>query len=448
MRYFATFLLLIGSLFAAEDLENGATSVITYFVLVDQTTGDRDTGVTIANLELYYVEDQGAESADAFTGAHGAVTDAWDSGECIHVGHGLYRIDWPDAAFDGGVGKRVQLTVIDGDDGARTETIVYQLSPPGNTTLIEGSDATDAINAAADAAIETYELDHLISVAAAEDEPADNSIIARLVATEGDWSEFNDENHSLEAIRVRGDAAWITATGFAVSGEPLTAQETEDECVDALESFNLDHLVKLAVDTNYQTTVHADSVVGYMTTSSATADYVRTTDSLEDLRDRGDAAWVTATGFSTHDAAAVKTAIEAGGSHLALILADTGAYDTDAEYAAAIWNALTNAYGGAGTYAQAAEDTLADTGELQTNQGAWATATGFSTHDAAAVWAVTMENSKTYAQVMRVVAAVLSGKSSAAAGQMTFVGIDGTTDRLIVTVSSGARTSVDTWDGD
>ncbi len=47
------------------------------------------------------------------------------------------------------------------------------------------------------------------------------------------------------------------------------------------------------------------------------------------------------------NAAAVKTAIEAGGSSLAQILADTG--------------------------------------ELQTNQDAWATATGFSTHDAAAV---------------------------------------------------------------
>lgn len=40
---------------------------------------------------------------------------------------------------------------------------------------------------------------------------------------------------------------------------------------------------------------------------------------------------------------------------------DTAAYDTDAEYATAIWNALTNAYGGAGTYGQAVEDILVDT---------------------------------------------------------------------------------------
>lgn len=41
---------------------------------------------------------------------------------------------------------------------------------------------------------------------------------------------------------------------------------------------------------------------------------------------------------------------------------DTAAFDTDAEYATAVWNAATNAYGGAGTYGQAAEDILADTG--------------------------------------------------------------------------------------
>ncbi len=60
---------------------------------------------------------------------------------------------------------------------------------------------------------------------------------------------------------------------------------------------------------------------------------------------------------------------------------DTAAYDTDGEYATAIWNALTNAYGGAGTYGQVAEDTLADTGELQTNQGNWATATSVGLSD-------------------------------------------------------------------
>jgi len=70
--------------------------------------------------------------------------------------------------------------------------------------------------------------------------------------------------------------------------------------------------------------------------------------------------------------------------------AATFAADVDAEIATMVWNAATASYGGAGTYGQAVEDTLADTNELQTNQGNWLTATGFSTHSAAdvadAVW--------------------------------------------------------------
>jgi hypothetical protein len=47
------------------------------------------------------------------------------------------------------------------------------------------------------------------------------------------------------------------------------------------------------------------------------------TDSLEAIRNRGDAEWITATGFSTHNAAAVKTAIEAAGSSIAQIKTKT-----------------------------------------------------------------------------------------------------------------------------
>jgi len=45
---------------------------------------------------------------------------------------------------------------------------------------------------------------------------------------------------------------------------------------------------------------------------------------LSALKTHGDSDWATATGFSTHDAADVKTAIEAAGSHLTLILEHTG----------------------------------------------------------------------------------------------------------------------------
>jgi hypothetical protein len=48
------------------------------------------------------------------------------------------------------------------------------------------------------------------------------------------------------------------------------------------------------------------------------------------------------------------------------ILVDTAAYDTDAEYATAIWNAQTASYGTSGTYGLAVEDVLADTSAFDT----------------------------------------------------------------------------------
>ncbi len=152
------------------------------------------------------------------------------------------------------------ITTASINDGAITDAKVAN-DVQVDVVTIETGDATDAINTEADNAVVTYKLDHLV-YAADGDDPADNSIMAMLAATGGDWSTF-----------VKGD------------------------------------------------------------------------DSLQAQRDRGDAGWITAdvSGLSTHDAAAVKTAIEAGGSTLAQILADSG--------------------------------------ELQTNQGNWLTATSVDLED-------------------------------------------------------------------
>lgn len=61
--------------------------------------------------------------------------------------------------------------------------------------------------------------------------------------------------------------------------------EIESECNDALLGQNLDHLLKSAVDTNLQTTVHDNSVLGYALAKANVSNYVRTTDSHEALGD-------------------------------------------------------------------------------------------------------------------------------------------------------------------
>ena len=104
-------------------------------------------------------------------------------------------------------------------------------------------------------------------------------------------------------------------------------------------------------------------------------------------------------------AAEIKTEVEQAGSSLALILADTGtdgvvvAAGSKTGYALsatgadlilktatfalaladAIWDEPVAGHVGAGSFGKTDADILADTNDLQTNQGAWATATGFAT---------------------------------------------------------------------
>jgi hypothetical protein len=73
------------------------------------------------------------------------------------------------------------------------------------------------VNAEVDTALADIKLDKLISASVIGADVADNSIVARIVskASTADWDTFVHTTDSLEAIRDRGDAAWLTATGFS-----------------------------------------------------------------------------------------------------------------------------------------------------------------------------------------------------------------------------------------
>jgi hypothetical protein len=108
--------------------------------------------------------------------------------------------------------------------------------------------------------------------------------------------------------------AWATATGFsthsaanvwAVAARTLTANTNfndldaaavKAEVVAALADIKLDHLINIAVDTNWATTVHLDSVIGHLADVGTAATFDRTTDAQEAIRNRGDAAWTTGAG--------------------------------------------------------------------------------------------------------------------------------------------------------
>jgi len=97
---------------------------------------------------------------------------------------------------------------------------------------------------------------------AVPDTPTANSLNDILSKLDG-ANTFDNTTDSLEAI----SEALSAGTGATV----------------AIDADNLDHLLTTAVDTNYSTTVASNSVAGYITATSDTATYDRTTDSLEAL---------------------------------------------------------------------------------------------------------------------------------------------------------------------
>jgi hypothetical protein len=91
---------------------------------------------------------------------------------------------------------------------------------------------------------------------------------------------------------IEAQTADIGTAGAGLTAVPWNAAwdaEVQSEVQDAIEANNLDHLVKIAVDTNFATTVHLDSVVGQMVDNGTTATFDRTTDSLEALQAEHDA---------------------------------------------------------------------------------------------------------------------------------------------------------------
>lgn len=65
-----------------------------------------------------------------------------------------------------------------------------------------------------------------------------------------------------------------------------------------------------------------------------------------------------------------------------------------------------------------------------------------------AVMSNTIENGLTLRQIVRILSAVLVGKSNYSEGKITFTGLDGVTERATVTISGNSRTDVSGLNGD
>lgn len=107
-----------------SEVKKGATDQTFYFKLVDSTAGTPETGLTITNLDITYVRARAAAvKADAT--ALAAVTSAHGDNQAIEVdatnAPGLYRVDFPDAAFATGVDRVILVVTCTGVDPAMME---------------------------------------------------------------------------------------------------------------------------------------------------------------------------------------------------------------------------------------------------------------------------------------------------------------------------------------
>ena len=127
-------------------VEGGTTDVTTYFALRLTADGTAATGLTITNFDLQYVRSGAAPSAKVDATALAATDSAHADNKAIEIDAtdqpGVYRVDWPDAAFAAGV-PEVVLTVKVAT--AFTEHLAVQIDAPVDVAKVDG-DATAAAN--------------------------------------------------------------------------------------------------------------------------------------------------------------------------------------------------------------------------------------------------------------------------------------------------------------
>jgi hypothetical protein len=124
----------------------GSTDVTSYFNLRLAADGTAATGLTIADLDLQYTRSGVAPTAKVDAVALAATDTAHTDSRAIEIDAtdqpGLYRVDWPDAAFAAGV-REVILTVK--HSTTFIEHLRVNLTPvPANATQLASQTITAA----------------------------------------------------------------------------------------------------------------------------------------------------------------------------------------------------------------------------------------------------------------------------------------------------------------
>lgn len=154
------------------------------------TVGRLQISCKVAGALAVFMECQVLEE-DIYDSLIGASAAGFDSNQRVDVGSWLGtavttssttskpEVDVNSISDDATAANNLELDY-DGTGYSKSNSTIGTAT---SITQIEGSDATDQINSACDAAIETYGLDHLVSASVAGTDIVDNSIVAKLVSS-------------------------------------------------------------------------------------------------------------------------------------------------------------------------------------------------------------------------------------------------------------------------
>lgn len=237
-----------------RQIVKGSTTISVDVYIIDSTDGTPETGVVFdtSGIDLEYRRDGevavNITEADLITPA---LTDAWADGGFLAIGHGLYRLDVPDAAFATGAGEStvsiqgtvtgmivlpqtIQLIegfVVAGTDGVPDVNLTHIIDgavPAQNVTGVLEVDVTHFVGEVAPAPAVTgvpdVNMTHHVDVAASVTNSELDVNVGQIIGTAPSL-----DTGDLEVHVVGMDANTITASALATDAAEEIADKVWDE---------------------------------------------------------------------------------------------------------------------------------------------------------------------------------------------------------------------------
>jgi hypothetical protein len=293
-------------LITGGDAGVGQSRLVTAYVSATDTATVSAWTTTPSGTITYKVfGDTAAAGGSAPTAAEVAAA-VWDEAQAGHVAAGSF----------GELATEIASIL---DDTGTAGVVVASLAAGSITAAAIATGAIDADALAADAGTEigtavwataTRTLTSLSGLTVDTVTTLTNlpAITANWLTAAGTAADFTTEIQS--GLATAAELAKVPKSDSNVTWNATALASIQTEAEDALVTHRLDELLNADSDIDGAAPPTVGSVFHeLMSKTAGSFTFDQTTDALEALRDRGDAAWTTATGFSTHSAADVWSAV-------------------------------------------------------------------------------------------------------------------------------------------